>query len=368
MTVACRILAVFVVLVVGCANGNGGRNEGPSDISVVASGLDTIWAVDFAPDGRIFLTERPGRIRVVPDDRSGDAALWATLDVAETSESGLMGLALHPEFPGTPFVYVCYTYRDGGGLLVNRVSRLRETGGEGTDEQVLLDGMDGANIHDGCRLAFGPDGLLHVTMGDATDAANAQDPSSRNGKVLRIGADGSIPAGNPFGTAVFTLGHRNPQGIDFHPDSGVPYVTEHGPENHDEVNVLRSGRNYGWPNVRGSDDGGGELEPALWSSGPDGTVAPAGGAFVDAPGSSLDGAFVFATLKAEHLHVLRLDPDDPARVTGERTLLAGRFGRLRACRQGPDGALYLSTSNRDGRGSPAEEDDRLIRVPLSVLE
>lgn len=342
---------------------------GPPDrITAVTRDLDTIWEVAFSPDDRIFLTERQGRILTLGPG-SPAPTVWARPPAVEFSEAGLMGLALDPGFPDQPHVYVCHTYREDDGGLRNRIVRYTEQGdGTGGAPEVLLDGIDGAGIHDGCRLGFGPDGLLYVTMGDASDASKAQDPDELNGKVLRLTDQGETPADNPYGNPVFTLGHRNPQGLAFHPATGVPYITEHGPENHDEINVLEAGDNYGWPHVRGKDDGGGRFHPAIWTSGSGGTVAPAGAAFIEVEGHSLDGAFVFATLKASQLHVMTLDEEDPRRITEERILFDGDFGRLRAVVWGLDDALYLSTSNEDGRGQPGPSDDRLIRVPLPVLE
>lgn len=340
----------------------------PDEITAVVRGLDTIWEVAFSPDDRLFLTERKGTIlTLTPGSQEPDT--WARPPAAESGEAGLMGLALHPAFPDQPYVYVCHTYRPDEGGLQNKIVRYTDQGdGTGGSPTVLLEGIDGAGIHDGCRLGFGPDGLLYATMGDAADASKAQDPETLNGKTLRLTDEGRVPEANPFGNPVFTLGHRNPQGLAFHPSTGVPYITEHGPENHDEVNVLEAGDNYGWPHVRGQADGGGEYHPAIWTSGDSRTVAPAGAAFIDAEGSSIHEAFVFATLKASQLHAITLDEEDPTEVTDERVLLEDRFGRLRAVAWGPDDALYISTSNEDGRGQPGPNDDRLIRVPLPVLE
>lgn len=374
LTVALVPLLVAVALA-GCARPGddlpGTGEAGDDEMSVLARDLDTVWEVAHAPDGRTFLTERPGRVRVVEADGELRSDPWASPPAAETGEAGLMGLALHPGFPDPPYIYLMFTARAGGagdGDLVNRIVRYREQDGRGARPEVLVDGIPGASRHDGGRLAFGPDGMLYATTGDATDAGRAQDRDDLAGKVLRMTPDGAVPDDNPFaGSHVWTWGHRNPQGLDFRPGTGRPYVSEHGPDNHDEVNRLQAGANYGWPEVRGSDDGGGRFEPAVWSSGSGGTVAPGGAAFVDAPGSPLHGAFVFVTLKAEQVHVLELSGDGRA-VVQEAVVLDGHFGRLRAATWGPDDALYLSTSNLDGRGLPSGGDDRVVRVPLSVLE
>lgn len=339
----------------------------PAEISVLASDLDTVWEVKFAPDGRVFLTERPGRVRVIQDENLSDQP-WAEPPSVEQGESGLMGLALHPSFPNEPYVYVMYTYRNDEGDLTNRIVRYRDQGSTGVQDQVLLDGIPGASIHDGGRLAFGPDGLLYATTGDASEGSRAQDRDDPAGSVLRMTPAGDVPPTNPFnGSYIYTWGHRNAQGLDFRPSNGVPFVSEHGPDTHDEVNRLQAGANYGWPKAQGEETGGGRFEPSVWTTGERGTVAPAGAAFIDAPDSPLHGAFVFVTLKEEQLHVLDLS-DDGREVDRETTVLDGDFGRLRAATWGPDEALYISTSNRDGRGVAAGVDDRVIRVPLAVLE
>ncbi len=375
-----RWIALLLVLLLGlqgCLRTPGpetGELPGPGDagedeVSVVATGLDTVWEIAFAPDGTLFFTERAGRVLTLAPG-ADEPTLWARVPAEEHAEAGLMGMALDPGFPDEPFIYLCYTREDpAGGGAENVVARYRTTDGQGSLDQVLLDGMDAASLHDGCRLTWDPEGGLLVTMGDATERSTAQDPSSRNGKVLRMHADGR-PAGaggQGWDPAVYTIGHRNPQGMAIHPDTGEVWITEHGPENHDEVNRIQAGLNYGWPEARGPSDGGGAYEPAVWSSGPGGTVAPAGAAFIDAPGSPLHGAFVFATLKAAQLHLFET-LDAPPWIGEEHVLFEGDFGRLRAVSWGPDDALYVGTSNQDGRGTPGPQDDRILRVPLGALE
>jgi glucose/arabinose dehydrogenase len=332
----------------------------------VAQGLEVPWALAFAPDGRIFVTERPGRVRVIQDGVL-QARPFATLnDVVSVSESGLMGLALHPDFQNNGHLFVCYTYRDEGGDLRNRIARLTDDNGAGTDHQSILDDIPGASRHDGCRLGFGPDGRLYVTMGDATEADAAQDLDSLSGKVLRLEADGSVPSDNPFpGSPVYTYGHRNPQGMAWHPVTGDLFITEHGPDRDDEVNILEAGNNYGWPRVTGPSSNPEYADPIL-SFTP--TVAIAGAAFYygDKLAASWEGDLVFASLKASHLQRVKLQPPDFRTVASAEILFDQELGRLRAVALSPDGYLYFTTSNRDGRGQPQPSDDKVLRLaPVS---
>lgn len=343
------------------------RVTSPMEVRVetVVSDLQVPWSLAFAPDGRLFLSERPGRIRTV---RAGilDPEPWATLSVRAVGEGGLMGLALSPTFDEEPWVYVCYTYTDRGQAQ-NRISRLREVDGRGADEQVILDGFPGAAIHNGCRLKFGPDGKLYATIGDAAQRSRAQDLTSLSGKILRLDPDGSVPADNPFGATspIYTYGHRNPQGLAFDPRSGALVATEHGPSGevgigaYDEVNVVVAGSNYGWPVVIGAPGLAPYADPLL--AYPDAAVPPAGATFYLAQQiPQWTGNLFFASLGARHLQ--RVVFNGRGDVVAIERLFDGVFGRLRDVIEGPDGALYIATSNRDGRGNPAADDDRILRI------
>jgi len=336
-------------------------------IEVVAQGLQVPWAIDFAPDGRIFLTERPGRIRVI---REGELhpEPWAQLPVAHEGEGGLLGLALDPNFAQNGFVYVYYTYREGNRLW-NRVVRLTEREGRGADPFVLLDRIPGSVIHDGGRIKFGPDGKLYITTGDANAPSSAQEVTSLAGKILRLNPDGSIPADNPFpNSPVWSYGHRNPQGLAWHPITGALFSTEHGPSGlppnccHDEVNVIEPGRNYGWPRVFGIARDPQFVDPIL-ESGLD-TWAPSGATFysTDRLPEEWRGRLFFAALRGQHLQRVTLRAPDFRSVERAEKLFVGDFGRLRDVVQGPDGFLYVTTSNRDGRGLPRAGDDRVLRI------
>lgn len=325
-------------------------------VTVVASGLVVPWSIAPSRDGRIFVAERPGRIRVIANDSLLDTP-WATVPAFDGTpgnmEAGLMGLALHPDFPSTPYIYVCYTAHGDGPALVNRVARLREKNGRGEEPTVLLDGIPAGNYHNGCRVKVGPDRKLYVTTGDAYLKLPAQNVSSLAGKVLRLELDGSIPADNPVpGSPVWSLGHRNPQGIAWDPRSGIAYLTEHGDSVFDEINVLERGANYGWPEVQSQAGDSRYKDPALVFH-----VAPTGAAFVT---DSSDHGMLITTLRGR---LIRLDVDGSRVTVADDSVLVG-YGRLRDVAPGPDGSVYVSTSNRDGRGNPRRGDDRILRVYL----
>lgn len=342
------------------------------NVSVLVSGLEIPWAVDLAPDGRLFVTERPGRVRIVrlgADGGTLDPVPWATLParVSRNTERGLLGIALDPQFAKNGFVYLYYSYRGPGTTTLNRLVRMRDDGGVGVEETVLLDAIPGNEQHDGGRLRFGPDGKLYLTVGDGEVGNRAQDTGSWNGKILRLNADGSVPADDPFPNGVWSFGHRNPQGIAWHPDTGALYETEHGPSGlfplccQDEVNRIEAGKNYGWPVVTGQPQDPRFVDPLVWSGRTD-TWAPSGATFLARPGP-LRGSLLFATLRGQHLHRVVFGPDGRT-VLFEERLLSGQFGRLRDVFELPSGQLLILTSNRDDRGSPVPQDDRILLVTL----
>jgi glucose/arabinose dehydrogenase len=330
-------------------------------VETMLTGLEVPWSLTFAPDGRLFVTERPGRVRIATVGGGSELAL--TLDgVFTQGEAGLLGLALDPAFSQNGLVYLYYSATVSGGA-VNRIVRYREVNSRLAERVVLLDNIPAATIHDGGRLRFGPDGLLYATAGDAAIPNFAQDVASLGGKILRLNRDGTSPPDNRFSSLVYTYGHRNPQGLDWHPTSGDLWAVEHGATGNDEVNAIRAGLNFGWPSIEGADTIPG-MEPPVTFYNP--AIAPSGASFYRGQRfPQFAGNLFVATLRGTHL--LRLTVDAAGRrVTAQERLLEGTYGRIRDVISGPDGNLYFCTNNRDGRGSAAADDDRVLRlVPAS---
>jgi glucose/arabinose dehydrogenase len=325
-------------------------------VEVLATQLQIPWSLAFAPDGRLFVTERPGRVRIL-NLAAGTSELALTLaDVQAQGEGGLLGLALDPDFETTRHVYLYYTATAAGGS-VNQVVRYREVANRLAERAVLLDNIPASSIHDGGRLRFGPDSLLYITAGDAAATSLAQDLASLAGKILRVNRDGSTPRENPFGTPVYSWGHRNPPGIDWHPGTGELWASEHGNSGNDEINVIETGANYGWPRIEGAQTMTGMRTPITFYNP---AIAPSGASFYRAQlfPAFANNLFV-ATLRGTHLLRLRLEPGVP-RIAMQERLLVNEFGRIRDVITGPDGFLYFSTSN--GRGGSNASDDRIARI------
>jgi glucose/arabinose dehydrogenase len=311
-------------------------------VEAVATGLQVPWSMAFAPDGRLFVTERPGRVRIV-NTSTGSSEVALTIDgVFAQGEAGALGLTLDPDFAQSRFVYLYHSATVGSGA-VNRVVRYREVSNTLVERVVLLDNIPAASIHDGGRIRFGPDGLLYITAGDAANTSLPQDLGSLAGKILRITRSGTLPPGNPFaGSPVFSWGHRNPQGLDWHPQTGDLWASEHGATGNDEINVVRAGGNYGWPAIQGGQAMAG-MEPPIVSYSP--AIAPSGASFYRGdrfPGFS-NNLFVGA-LAGQLLLRLRVDG---RRIIAQERLLDDRFGRLRDVVAGPDGYLYIATNTND---------------------
>ena len=323
------------------------RARGAPRVTAVATGLEAPWEIAFLPDGRALLTERPGRVRLLSRDLTLREDPVAEIEVSAIGESGLLGLAVDPRFERNRFVYLYRTTASG-----NEVLRLRLEGDRLEEDGVILDGLEAGPIHDGGRIHFGPDGLLYVATGEAGNSQLAPDRDSLNGKLLLL-RDFRGEGGR---AEVISLGHRNVQGFDWQPRTGRLFATEFGPDANDEINLIRRGRNYGWPEVQG-DDGAPRFVPALVDY--EDVIAPSGATFVSEPGSAWTGGFLLAALRGEQLRLVRLDGDE---VSGDEPLFEGRYGRLRTVVEGPDGAIYALTNNTDGRGSPRAGDDRVLRI------
>lgn len=337
-------------------------------VETVASGLEVPWSIVFTPDGRMIFTERPGRVRVLENGRLRPEPLATISDVESAAESGLMGLALHPQFAANRLLYLSYAYSAGGQQLV-RVVRFRETGSALTERKVIIENIPAAQFHAGCRLRFGPDGKLYITTGDATERQLSQRLDSLAGKTLRLNDDGTVPADNPFigqqnvRPEIWSYGHRNAQGLDWQPGTNLMFQTEHGPSGFDggsggdEVNLVERGKNYGWPLIHHTETRTGMESPLLEYTP---AVAPASGMFYR--GSALTqfrGNFFFGCLRGQTIIRVVLDG---RRVVSQERLLSRQMGRIRDVAEGPDGAIYFSTSNQDGRGRPAKDDDRILRL------
>lgn len=317
---------------------------------VVADDLGIPWEILWGPDNMIWMTERQGRVSRL-DPETGAIQVLATLpQVKQINEGGLLGMALHPNFAVTPYIYLAYTYDFGGATRV-RLERYTYQNNMLVAPVILIDNIEGASIHDGCRLLFAPDNTLLITTGDAANQSLPQDHASLNGKILRINPDGSIPADNPWpDSRLYTTGHRNPQGLCFGPD-GKLYSSEHGPSTDDEVNLIQPGRNYGWPEVHGYCNLPAEqafcadsnvVEPlTAWTP----TLAVCGMEYYNhAAIPAWRGSLLVVTLKASRLLSLRLN-NDGTEIIGEEEYLANTFGRLRDICIAPDGRVFISTSN-----------------------
>lgn len=328
----------------------------PSGVSVIATNLEIPWDIAFLPEGGMLVTERTGKLLLLKDGTRQDVLFEQG---KQRGEGGLLGVTLHPDFAKNRFVYLYMTAPGKNNETQNRVVRYRYAENKFTQDKVIISGIPGAIYHDGGRMEFGPDGMLYITTGDATTPELAQNLNSTAGKILRLKDDGSLPGDNPFGTAVYSYGHRNPQGLAWD-SAGRLWSTEHGRSGAlsglDEINLIQRGANYGWPDIEGDKTKANMIVPKL-HSGPSTTWAPASAVY-------LNGSLFFGGLLGESLYEARLDGE---RVVELKTHFKKEFGRIRTVRIGPDGMLYLTTSNRDGRGNPSSEDDKIIRVNPAEL-
>ncbi len=320
----------------------------PRVAGVIASGLSVPWGIAFLPDGSALVTERD-TAQIVRVPAAGGAArpVGKVPGVRPGGEAGLLGIAVSASYATDHFVYVYFTAAED-----NRVARLTYDGTTLGEPQVLLSGIQKADHHDGGRIAFGPDGMLYVATGDAGERGTAQDRGSVNGKILRLTPAGRPAPGNPYaGSPVWSYGHRNVQGLAWD-STGTLWASEFGQNAWDELNHIVPGGNYGWPVVEGPQQHAGFIQPTAWWRTED--ASPSGIAVAG-------DAVWMAGLKGERLWRIDLR----AGSAGPRGFFKGTYGRLRAVATAPDGSLWVSTSNRDGRGSPKKGDDQILRIVLS---
>lgn len=324
-------------------------DDDPSAAASIAEHLAVPWSIAPLPDGDFLLTEREGSLR-----RIGQYETSIPIDsVVAQGEGGLLGLVLDPQYEDNNYIYLYMTTEQD-----NRIVRYTFDGERIADSVVILEGIPKSSNHNGGRITFGPDDLLYVGTGDAGNEALAQDAASLAGKVLRINKDGSVPANNPFDSPVYSLGHRNIQGLAWD-DDGRLWSTEHGRSGGqtglDEINLIEAGGNYGWPQIQGDETQEGMISPAL-HSGEVTTWAPGSLAYTD-------GHLLFGGLRGQSLYEVRIEGDS---LVDLRAHYAQDFGRIRDVIVSND-AILFSTSNKDGRGTPSETDDRIIRVQADTL-
>lgn len=344
---------------------NGGETK--FRVETIASGLEVPWAFAFLPDGNMLFTERPGRVRLIENGKLQTSSVYNVPDVEPSGESGLMDISVHPQFASNNFVYLAYAYETSEKLV--KIVRYKFDGKTFLEPKIIIENIPAARNHAGTRARFGPDGKLYVTTGDATDWNSAQKLDSINGKTLRLNDDGSVPDDNPFAgqtgarPEIWSYGHRNAQGLAWTP-AGLMIQTEHGPSTFegrgggaDEVNIVEAGKNYGWPEIYGAKTAEGMIAPLVEYTP---ACAPASGMVYSGKiFAGFKGNFFFGCLKSAR--ITRIVLNDRA-VAGQEDILIENFGRIREIAEGPDGFIYFSTSNRDGRGTEDEADDRILRI------
>lgn len=321
-------------------------------IKTLATGLKKPWALAFSDD-RIFVTEKGGDIRVIQSDVLLDEPL-ATVRAAKVHGGGLLGIATHPDFRNNHFLYIYYTYSENDHLW-NEVLRITESNNKIQDTVTIIDKIPASQFYNGGVIKFGPDGKLYVATGLLEEFSHeSQNPMSLEGKILRLNDDGTIPSDNPFtNSPVLSFGHRDIQGMAWD-KNGNMFVSEAGPTKNDEINLIRPGQNYGWPE---QECGGNEkfVDPIMCY---DPSIEPGGIVFYDGSNPEYKDKLIMATLRGSNLYKLEINEKD---LESQKSILSG-LGRIRDVMQGPDGYLYVITSNTDGKGFPDKTDDKLLRI------
>lgn len=338
-------------------------------VEVLASGMDVPWDLHYGSDDHLWVTEQGGNVwRIHPATGERKQVLYIR-DVWRQRTTGLLGITLLPGFAQHPFVFLNYTFmRDN--RIFSRLERYRFQNDTLVEPVTMLE-IGGNTAHNGSRLTISPDGKIIWATGDAHGVMSAQEDSCLNGKILRINIDGSIPADNPDPKSyVWAKGFRNIQGLTYS-DKGILYTSEHGDAIEDEINLIVKGANYGWPVVEGFHNlekeqvfaaAGRSMEPLhAWTP----VVAPSGMTFYNHPSiPEWTNSLLLGTLKTQSLRVLQLN-DAGTAITKEEVFFADRYGRIRDVCAGTDGAVYISTSNRDwnpGTGFPKQGDDRILKI------
>ena len=319
-------------------------------VTILAENLDKPRAIAISND-RVFVTEKDGTIKVIQNNTLLESPL-ATLRGADVFDGGLLGITLHPNFSSNHYMYVFLTYDDGD--LWNKILRITESENKLQNAEIILDKIPGSSFTNGGFIKFGPDEKLYVGTGTVSDASHLpQDLNSLSGKILRLNDDGSIPDDNPFpNSPIYSLGHRNPQGMTWD-DDGNMFVAESGPEKNDEINLILSGKNYGWPEQQCS--GNEDFEDAILCFDP--SIEPGGILFYSGDLIDFESSFIMASMRAANLYQLDFEEG----LSSQKSILSG-IGRVRDVVQGPDGSLYVITSNTDGKGFPDSMDDKLLRI------
>jgi glucose/arabinose dehydrogenase len=327
-----------------------------SGVEIIAEGLQAPRSIDISKDGRIFISEKRGSIRVV-DNGTLLAEPVGDLKAENIGDGGLLGLTLHPNFTQNHLFYVYYTYANSTGLF-NKVLMLEESNNRIIDSKTILDGIPGGEYRDGGRIKFGPDGKLYVSTGDTSIPELSQDLNSLAGKILRINEDGTIPQDNPFSNSpVFAYGFRNVQGLAWAPNSEALYGSDQGGAGNDEINLISPAKNYGWPHKecnRSDDDN--RYTPPLLCFNP--SLEPSGIAFAFSNKLGYQNHLIVATLKGTHLRDIDFDSGS------QNTILVG-YGRIIDLVESDDGSIFVLTSNTDGRALPQQGDDKILRLTRS---
>lgn len=326
-------------------------NSKNNSFDILAENLEKPRSIAVS-DNRIFVTEKDGSIVVIENDVQLESPL-ATFRAADVFDGGLLGIALHPNFEENHYIYVFLTYQEDQ-VLWNKIMKITESENKLLDAETIFDKIPGSSFTNGGFIKFGPDNKLYIGTGATSDSSHLpQDLDSLSGKILRINDDGSIPEDNPFSNSpVYSLGHRNPQGMTWDNDGNL-YVAEFGPEKNDEINIILPGKNYGWPEQECS--GNENFENAVLCYDP--SIEPGGILFYSGDKFDFEFPFIMASMRASNVYQVDFEEG----LSSQKSILSG-IGRVRDVVQGPDGYLYVITSNTDGKGFPAANDDKLLRI------